>query len=452
MATPNELFDTIFEGQRKMMDWWTEASKKAMTTPEPSKEESPLGPEYIKNWYQRQQALLEEAGSIKDPKKALEKMPEQYKKWLDLQLEFQDKWMKAYQDGWNKMGYKIPDLNGYSPDKMFQNSWKLWSGKMQESNDWIKQNILDRLPAMMQPHYRNFNGMYDDLAKSWEPFQRMIQYGIYDKKGVDVFFAPEQYQDIINKLMGFQAPDKLKDGIQQMNTFFDQYVDFVEHFAPTYQNWGNQWMEYLKQFNEMGQNPYIQTALDVNQRIKENIEPLINVMGYEKPGHFARILKDIQYAYNAYLLRNSELQQMVYQAGQNALPETIKSYYETFQESKEMPDFESFFNRLINSLDIYLTEVLESKEYSLLQAKVSQLGITVKGKLDELVELSFDQTPFLMKSHGDDLAKEIHGLRKRVRDLEKQLKEVASQASQSNQTPSRSASKARTNRAKAEVK
>ena len=64
-----------------------------------------------------------------------------------------------------------------------------------------------------------------------------------------------------------------------------------------------------------------------------------------------------------------------------------------------MPDFETFFNRLIGNLDEYLTDVLESDEYSLLQAKVSNLGITVKGKLDELIELSFDQTPFLMKSH-----------------------------------------------------
>ena len=40
------------------------------------------------------------------------------------------------------------------------------------------------------------------------------------------------------------------------------------------------------------------------------------------------------------------------------------------------------------------------------------------------MELSFDQTPFLMKSHGDDLAKEIHSLRRKVRELEKKLKEV----------------------------
>lgn len=446
MATPNELFNTIFEGQRKMMDWWTDTSKKMMDTPIKGKEDSPLSPEYMKDWYQRQQALIEESGKVKGPKEALEKMPEQYKKWLDLQLEFQDKWMKAYQEGWSKVGYKVPDLNGYSPDKMLQNSWSLWQERIKESNNWIQKNVLERLPSMMQPHYRNFTGMYDDLFNSWEPFQRMIQYGIYDPKGIESFFTPKQYQDIINKLMGFQAPENLKEGVKQMNEFFEQYMDLVENVVPSSQNWGKQWLDYLQQFNEMGHNPYIQTALDVNQRIKENIEPFINIMGYEKPGNFTKILKDIQYAYNAYLLRNAELQNMVYKAGRNALPETIKAFYEDFQESKEMPDFENFFNRLINKLDQYLTEVLESKEYSVLQAKVSQLGVTVKGKLDELVELSFDQTPFLMKSHGDDLAKEIHSLRRRVRGLEKELEKATKPA------PRKSRAKARTSTAKASAK
>ena len=86
--------------------------------------------------------------------------------------------------------------------------------------------------------------------------------------------------------------------------------------------------------------------------------------------------------------------------------------------------------------------MLESKSYSVLQADVSKLGVTVKGKLDELIELSFNETPFLMKSDGDDLAKEAHTLRRKVRDMEKRLKDMEAKLERTNTVPKNGTKKA----------
>jgi hypothetical protein len=428
MTTSNEMFDSIVEGQRKMMDWWMETSGKMMDSLKPQTEEKPAGEAFIKDWSKRQQSLLEEVSKMKSPQEAMERAPEQFKKWMELQLDFYNNWMETYKDGLKKMGYNVPDLNGHSPEKMLQSGWKLWNEKVTESTDWVKKNVMDKLPESMQPYYRNFTGMYQDMFGSWELFQRMIKSGVYDSNTMEKFFSPTQYQDLMNKAMGFPSSSNLQDGLLQMNEMFDQYLKSAEQYMPTFGNMEEQWKTFFERLDTTGHNPFIHTALDINHRLKENIEPFINMLGYGKPGKYTQIMKDIQFSYTAFLLRNSEMQNKVYRAGQNALPETVKAFYEEFQESKEMPTFETFFSRFVDNLERSVSEVLESKEYSVLQANVSRLGITVKGKLDELLELSFEETPFLMKSHGDDLAKEIHSLRRKVRDLEKSLKEVRTPA------------------------
>ena len=439
-------FDSILEGQRKMMDWWAETSTKMLDTFTEGTEKVYAGSESMKDWYQRQQSIFEEASTVNDPKTAFDKVPEQYQKWIELQFEFMENWAKVYREGLKKMGIPMPEMNGSAPEKMMQKNWKFWNDKVQENSDWLKKNILDKLPTSMQGHYQNFNEIYDDVLKYWDAFQRMIQFGVYEKKAIENFFSPEIYRSIVNKLMGFKPANNFDESLNQVNLFFEESFKFLEQFAPNLKNWENQWTDYFKQFSQNGPNPFYQAAMDINHSLQENTEPFINLFGHSEPGRYAKILKDIQFAYTAFLVRNSEMQQRVYEAAQHALPKTIQTYHDEYRSSKEMPAFESFFNSWINNLEEHLTTILQSKDYSLLQSEVSKLGISVKGKLDELIELSFEQTPFLMKSHGDDLAREIHSLRRKVRDLEKKVKAA--------ETPktSKPAAKTRSTRAKTTAK
>ena len=43
--------------------------------------------------------------------------------------------------------------------------------------------------------------------------------------------------------------------------------------------------------------------------------------------------------------------------------------------------------------------------------------------MDQLFELTFEGTPFMMKSFSNEVAKEMAALRKRIRDLELRLSE-----------------------------
>ncbi len=419
MENSKNLFDAFFEGQRKMMDWWVDASQKMMDAGTGKKEESNTHMDYMKELFDRQKALMEETAHLTSPKEIMEKAPEQYKKWMDLQVDFYNKWADAYRTEAEKMGFPWPELNGYAPDKAFQKNWSAWTDQMMQNQQWLQKNILEKLPGAMRPHYLNFTEIYEDMQRRWSAFQQMIQFGIYDQKMIERFFAPLQYKEMINKLMGLQFPSAAHEGMEKMNEMLNAYLKYMKQFSPSMDNWRKYWESYMEQWGKTGPASLMQATMDINQRLKDSMEPFLPTVGFNKMERYFQILKDAQFAYTAFALRTNELQSQLYQAGQEAMPETLKALYQEFRDSNQMPSFDQFFKHFIDRLEQDLTRVLDSGEYSQLQAEVSKMGVMVKAKLDELVELSFDQTPFMMKSSGDELSKELYSLRRKVRELEK---------------------------------
>jgi hypothetical protein len=421
MTNSKNPFATFLEGQRKMMDWWADTSEKMMDAMSETKKKEEPSADFMKDLFERQQSLMEENMKMTSVAEMMEKAPDQYKKWVDLQWDFYNRWSNTYREEAQKMGFRIPDMNGFAPDRVWQKNWNTWTDQMMDSQAWLKKNVLDKLPEAMQPHYLHFNDIYSDLYKPWSAFQKMIQFGIYDPKMIERFFTPDQYKTMINKLMGLQLPESAKEGLDKMNEWMDGYLKLMEQFMPSSEGWEKTWKGYMDQWKDMGHAPLIQSTMDLNQRMKESMEPMMQAFGQNKMGRYIQILKDVQFAYTAFVLRNNEIQSKMYQAGQDALPETIQSFYDEFRNSKEMPSFENFFNRFVDHLETQLMKVLESKDYSVLQSEMSKMGGLVKAKMDEMLELSFDQTPFMMKSSGDELSKELYALRRKVRELEKKL-------------------------------
>ncbi|MCB0563350.1 MAG: hypothetical protein KDD01_03135, partial [Phaeodactylibacter sp.] len=60
--------------------------------------------------------------------------------------------------------------------------------------------------------------------------------------------------------------------------------------------------------------------------------------------------------------------------------------------------------------------------YGSLQNEVARVGVELKSKLDELVELSMEGLPLMTKSDEDDIAREIEALRVKMRELSNRQK------------------------------
>lgn len=418
MNTITQQFEAFAEGQKKMYEFWTDASKKMMDS---FSNETKTPEDLLKEWYEAQKGLFEEAMKIGDPKEAFEKAPEQFKKWVDLQTSFSEKWMKH-------LGTNTPNLgtlnNGFEMPKNWNGDFKTFNSWMNDSTKWIRDNMMDKLPTNMKPHLESFTKAYDELSKYWSSFVKMMEFGVYHKDAVDKYFSPDAYKNLVNQFMGYSNTLNMSELIDQTNEMFEKAFEQFQNNMVTPKSFMNNWTEQTGKMAGGDTSPYFKFMADLNEQVHENLAPYYNVLGPGKEIDAAKIIRDIQFTYIAFIVKSSEMQTMVYQAGQNALPEILKAFYDEYQESKELPQYDAFFNRYVNVLEKHITVVLESDDYSKLQNEVAKAGLGVKSKMDEFVELSFVDLPFVMRSEANDIAQEASSMRKKVRLLERKLAKV----------------------------
>ena len=434
MDTITKQFEAFAEGQKKMYEFWSGASKKMMETF--SADAKTTTPEdLLKEWYEAQKGLFEEAMKIGDPKEAFEKAPEQFKKWTDLQTSFSEKWMKQMNINPKSLGMEMP--KSWNGDFKGFNSW------MNDSTKWIRDNMMDKLPTNMQPHLEGFTKAYDDLSTYWNTFVKMMEFGIYNKEAVDKYFSPDAYKNLVNQFMGYSKTLNMSELIDQANEMFEKTFSQFQNNMPTVEHFMNGWTDQMNKMSGGDSSPYFHFLADLNEQVRENLTPYYNVLGPTKEVNAAKIIRDIQFTYIAFIVKSAEMQNMVYQSGQHALPETLKSFYDDYQEQQELPEYDAFFNRYVNVLEKHITVVLESDEYSKLQNAVAKAGLGVKSKMEEFVELSFVDMPFVMRSEANDIAQEASSLRKKVRSLERKLAAIEKSLAEADKpaeksTPSRS--------------
>jgi predicted flap endonuclease-1-like 5' DNA nuclease len=419
METP---FKTILEGQQKAWDVWTKSSRQFMDQLSEATKEKDTPADVLTDWFKMQKKIWEEGLKIADLKGAFEQQPEKLQEWAKLQTEFAQQWMDFYTKNAAKLGMKMPKM-----DKGFAKmpSWPVeaadWSSWLESANQWITENLSAKLPFPQDFHFENFSEVYRTMLNYWEPLQRMSMHGITDWNGISMFFQPEAYRDMVSKFMGFQPMPNMPEMLEQVNTYFEQYTEWLQQAADQPKEWQAQWKDMLNGFAELDGNPMLKVVLNLNHTVQEGLESLYNVAGQNREMEMAKMVKDIQFSYVAFILKTIELQRRVQEAGQFALPETMQHFYQQFLDEQQPPDYQSFFNHFIQVLENAMIAEFHTDEYTKLQNEVAKTGVAVKQQMDQLVELAFADLPFLMQSHVDEVATETSALRKKVRTLEQRL-------------------------------
>lgn len=415
MKTLTEQLETFAEGQKQVYNYWTDASKKMMGTFAGNVKSKPETVEdLLKEWYEKQQAFFEKAMKIENPQDAMSKAADNFKDWAALQVEFSEKMVNFYQKNAPKATFEMP--------KAWNGDFNNFGEFMQKGTQWVQENILEKLPANMRPHLSNFNNAYGDMFKNWENLTKMMEYGIYSKDAVEKYFSPDAYKNFVNQFMGYNSTFNVSEMLDKTNAMFEKMMGQFNVKMPN--GMMEMWTAQTQKMSGVDMSQYFKLATDLNTQVNDSLTPYYNVLGPGKEVKAAKILKDIQFTYIAFIVKMAEMQSSVYQAGQNALPETLKAYYETFENTKKLPDYQEFFNRYINVLENHITKVLESSAYSKLQNEVAKAGLGVKTKMEELMELMFADMPIVLRSEANDIAQEANTLRKKVRALERKLEAI----------------------------
>lgn len=411
--------ENIMEGQKKVLDLWAETTRNmADAFAGGLPKDTPNT--YWNEWLQNQKKYWDTILNSGNLNNAFERAPEEMRRWAETQTEYAKKWMEFYNA--NAQKYNFNDtvfdqwLNAAKPEVK---PWQQW---IDQNNDWMQKNVLQNLPFTQRFHFSNFKELYESFSHYWEYLSKMIEFGITEWDAIGRFITPDSYREMIGKFMGYKPAKNTDELIKQTNEVFEKYIDLFKQFRID-KDWQGSWTKMATAYREGHPGEIYNTLLDINQNIKQGVDKFYHLAGQGREGEIVRLLKDIQFTYIAFILRSMELQTKVFEVSQPALSKTLELLNTEYKESKELPDFQKFFNEYLNTLETDLIDLMEGKVYASLQGELSKLAATLKGKMDQLFELTFEGTPFMMKSFSNEVAKEMAALRKRIRDLELRLSE-----------------------------
>jgi predicted flap endonuclease-1-like 5' DNA nuclease len=418
----NKQFEAVLEGQKKAMNFWADMSDQMTKTFKVNgKDKKPKDSlEFVTDWYQKQQQLWQEAANMGDPQKAFEQAPELFRKWAELNQSFSEEWLEYYKHNAGKMGLDMPQAPDIFSANYLQDGLKQWNKWVEDNAFNWRDQLMPKLPFNMQPHFSSFLKSFDGIHQYWEPISRMIQNGLVDKSIVDRYFAPDAYQQVVNQMFGFKAIGNVSDLIDNVNEWFEKAAVHTNTEWKDFTSVSESWQKKMNAYSQE-KVPFYQMANDFNQQLRDQILPFYNVAAQGRETEIAKYQRDIQFAYVSFILKTAELQSKVYEAGQFAMPDTIRAYSEEYKQTKELPEYEAFFKRYINVLEDAVLETLHSDDYSTLQSEVAATGTNIRLMSEKLMELMMSDLPFLTKTDGDDIAKENASLRRKVRNLEHRL-------------------------------
>lgn len=418
------VFTDVLESQKKAFDMWSDLSNNVIsaTTTNGAKAFATKNQSFLNDWYTKQNELLTETLNTKNPTEAMEKAPENFKKMLDAQVEYFNKWKDAFGENATKAMKDVPGFDAKAYAAQYNDGLNQWNNWIKESTKWMEENLTKNIPDNMKPAFESFQTSYSTIQKFWEPISKMIEHGTFQADFINKFLPQDFYKNVVDQMMGFKLNGNPSDMLEHSNKLFENWISTFQKSTPSFEKW-TQWAEETgKHFDLKHINPYFSMFTDMTSQLRSSVEPYFNIMDNNKQTEILKIMKDIQFATSSYIIKSSELQGKVYEKGRNALPEVIKHFSTEFSKTKTLPQYMDFFKKYMDVLEKEMLTVLDTKEYSVLQSEVSKLAVGIKSKMDTITEITLKDLPILTKSAGDDFSKEISDLKRKVRTLEQELK------------------------------
>jgi hypothetical protein len=383
----NSPFQQLLDQQSQLMDNWMEFSKKVgenLVNPGPSangtEASSSAAPTQVfESWFKQQQDMANNffgAYRTKPTNSLFMFTPEQLKGQFDMYMN----WFQQYQKMMKDAGIESPIMS--------------FSEQVGQIGQQIDQ----------------FSRLFSELAKSWEPFTRLVQQGANVEQIMSEWMKPEAYKQMFDNMMGAMNMETAWEKASEMQTRFVQFMDQMQQ--------GN----FERLSVTVGMKPWFDMMHKMNDQVPQNLAPFSQSLTRSRESEIFRLMQEVGLGMSDYNLKMTELQANYYQTSYDALGKTVQEEVAKFQKDPTSLNYETFFKGYLDQLESTLTAAFETAEYGKLQNAVAKTGAELKNKMENITELMFAGTPFMVRSQGEDLAGEIQSLKRKVRSLESQLK------------------------------
>lgn len=424
METTN-FFDTWLSTQNKLISNWVDTTQKmqhAITGGQAMEK----GSEIYNEWVTNQMDIMKNTAKTTEQQtsEATSNTTDFFAKWMEGQKEATKKWMEYNQNVMSGF-FNNPAANQFNPFQNTQNNW------LETYNTWIN-NWGSPFKSMMEnfssssskdafSNMLNSTNSYFKMFEVWAPMYKSITENGFDPSKFNELFSAEKFKQVMDNTFQFVYPAPLKDAFQNAGQWFEMANNFSKQFSGQYMN---QFANFPKAFPGMmfGDNETIlNTYNNMFSTFQKSAFPMFRIAAPGKESEMTELYINTLDKFAVYATKLNELQHVMYVAGQKGMEKLITDSYTEFKNSNEPVPYNEFFQKWVDTTEKSFLELFRTDEYSKLQGELVDLGIEIKSGFEKLMETVLSQYPVLLRSEADDLNRQIYELKKKVRDLEKQI-------------------------------
>ena len=437
MDSTKNFLDAWMSVQNQIADNFMDTSKKIQNSLQ-NNEVVGKTLELYQGWFEKQKTITDTVFSnLKGQGNEQQQVPSFVKDWLQTQLQMGQQWGSLLNNN-NSTNTQS------SPQDWLQNVSKWYQGLSQQFQGFSPQMPTQGFGQMPQTindmiaNSQNYLRMYE----MWQGISKMTQSNTMGVENLGKMIDMGKYTEMLNGMFQFMTPEKSQNFLQMMQQYqgmmFSQMPQMREMMGKFNNPNASQGFDGL--FNQ-GLGSLSSLQQNFSEQFHKFINPYFNMLPAGKEKDISAIMLKVQDNLAQYYVKASETQNMVYETGKKALEKVVRQVMEKAGKSVEVIQFDEFYTLWVDTMENDMIALFGSEGYSKLQGKMLQLGLDIKVNIDAQMEHILAPLPIVPRSEMDEVNATIHELKRKVRNLEKNINKENPEQSDSPATPTKRAKK-----------
>lgn len=429
MENNKTFFDNWVETQNKMMDQWNSTLQKGMESAR-TNDAFQAGSDWMKQWMSHQQEMVnkfKEAGKEQTEKNKAG-MNSFLDGWMENQRHLSDTFLNSLK------GFSGPYMNGQSDNyfEQMRNAGKSWMEAFNTgAKNWTDAYARPAAWAEMAQKttsdtYRAMKSgfeAYSVMARMWKPMMDKMMTGEFSGNATHQFIDPAAFKAYLDKLFNFDHGTAL---LQQLMGSWMKMAAEMQDSNRIFDNI-DAWKNQMAAFG----NPVLELANRTADGLRQMLAPFTKLAEQPKAAKVKELVEQLGKEYNNAYHALTGLQYLIYKEGAATLDAFVKSTANKYADQEGYKDFNDLYSEWLKESGAAFESLFHTDEYSRLQGEAVNAQSNIKLATNELTEIFMEPFPVLLRSQADEIYRTNHDLKRRVYELEKELKTRTAKAGDS---------------------
>jgi class III poly(R)-hydroxyalkanoic acid synthase PhaE subunit len=304
----------------------------------------------------------------------------------------------------------------------FNNLYSSWTTAVMNSlagNESSNMQVIrDNLSKLL-----GSSNVYLKLYDVWLPLMKATQERKMNTGTFTDFLDPAKYKSLIDNIFGFDT-----DAVSLM---LSQAAQLTELYSGSSRQFSKPWADATKaslgafpQFTEGHPESFIKIFHSMFNAFDSTFGRIFHVPPVGKDREKIELLLRSFDDLSVYAAKNVEYQHTMYMTGLSAMEKVVEGLAEKIRSGKEITKFDEFFDLWIDVSERAYFNLFQTEEFARLQGELLDAGLNARTHYFKIMEMHLYDLPIVLRTEMDDHYKTVYDLKKKVKKLEKQLKEV----------------------------